>query len=486
MAFLMGIDLGTSSVRAGIYSDDGVCLGISSRSYGFETPEPGRAEQNPDVWWSSTCACIRETLEKAGIAGGGIDGISFSGQMHGTVTLDSYDRPAAPAVIWADTRSEAECAELTGLLGETRLRSIVMNRMFPGTQAATLRWMMTHDSGAWKRTRRILTPKDYLRYRMCGLFNTEPSDASATLLFDTGKREWSDEILKMLSIPVEFLPYVVNSDQYIAETENIEDETGLPDGIPVILGGGDQPCAALGCGILDEGSLLVTIGTGGQIFAPASSPSASPGLALNTFCHVHHSRWYTMGATMSAGLSLRWYRDTFATGTDYDILGAEAAESPPGARGLTFVPYLAGKRSPELNPSAAGSFSGIDLGHGRGHYVRAVMEGVVFDLRENLDVMRGMGIAPERVVLSGGGAKSGTWSKIVADVFGIPVEIPSGGEQACYGAALLAGTGAGVYASLHEAAGIAKPSAATVEPDNANAAVYAESYERYMKASNES
>jgi len=482
---LLGIDLGTSGVRAGVFREDGTCLGTGSRSYSVETPSPGHAEQNPEAWWKSTCESIAEALERAGFPGGGITAVSFSGQMHGTVLLDDYGEPVIPAVIWADTRSADECREIEEALGAERLEKILMNRVFPGTQAATLFWLRKHRPETWRRVRRVLTPKDYIRFRMCGLFNTEPSDASATLLFDVPLREWSDEILKVLGLPVEFLPYVVNSDQHVGETENIEDETGIPDGVPVVMGGGDQPCTALGNGVLDEGSLLVTVGTGGQLFAPSNKPVPSPGLALNTFCHLPGSRWYVMGATLSAGMSLAWFRDTFSPGTDYGTLTAEASRIPPGADGLMFAPYLAGRRSPELDPLASGAFTGVRLDHTRGHFVRAVLEGVTFELKENLEVMNGMGLVPKTAVLSGGAAKSRLWTGILADVFNLPVTVPQGGERACLGAAMVAGIGTGVYGSWHEAAEAAGKPGGVMEPNGENSAFYAELFGKFKRRGRE-
>lgn len=472
--YLLGIDLGTSGVRAGIFNGVGSCLAIAARSYIIETPSPGRAEQDPRVWWKCTCESIKEALDTAGLSGKNITGISFSGQMHGTVLLDRDGSPVIPAIIWADTRSADDCRECEEIIDEDRLGKITMNRIFPGTQAATLYWLKKHEKETWQKVRRVLTPKDYLRYRMCGLFNTEPSDASGTLLFDVGLREWSKEILDVLGIPVEYMPFVVNSDQHIGETEGMEDSAGIPDGVPVVMGGGDQPCAALGNGVIDEGAMLVTIGTGGQLFAPCRSPKQSPGLALNTFCHLPESRWYIMGATLSAGLSLKWFRDTFCPETAFDRLTGEASSIPPGAEGLTFIPYLAGRRSPELNPSASGGFSGIRLNHTRGHFVRAILEGVAFDLRENLDVMTGMGLVPETVICSGGAAKSTLWMQIVADVFNLPLMVSAQEEQACFGAALVAGIGTGVYGNWQEAAEVVKKPEKTIEPLKENVKRYKE------------
>lgn len=475
--YLLGIDLGTSGVRTGVYDRDGVRRGLGAIDYPLETPAPGHAEQNPDAWWRSAADAIRGALSAAGVRGDDIAALSFSGQMHGTVLLDSGGEPLRHAIIWADSRSDGECTEIEELAGEKRLAGMLMNRVFPGTQAATIRWLQRHNPDLWRRVRRILLPKDYLRYRMCGLFNTEPSDASGTLLFDMNRREWADELLDILRIPVEYLPYVVNSDEHIAVTEGIEDDTGLPDGIPAVLGGADQPCAALGNGVIDPGSLMVTIGTGGQVFAPMAQPEPSPGLALNTFCHLPEQRWYVMGATLAAGLSLRWFRDTFAPGVSFADLDREAACIPPGADSLRFAPYLAGRRSPVRQPGQTGAFTGIGLEHTRAHFARAVMEGVVFEMRELFDIMRGMQIDASQIVCCGGGAKSRLWLQMLADVFAGPVTIAGEDERACHGAALLAGMGIGWYRGYREAAAVAGSGGETVDPDPERVAIYNDLHE---------
>jgi len=477
---LIGIDLGTSGVRTAIFDEEGRAVAEASRQYPISSPSPGRAEQDPETWWRHTRDCLAEAISSPGVSPGDIAGISFSGQMHGTVFLDADGVPLHPAVIWADVRSGVECREIEDILGGDRLDRTVMNRIFPGTQAATVRWFMRHEPGLWKRTRHILSPKDYIRFRMCGLYHTEPSDASATLLFDVPGRDWSEDVLSALNIPVERLPFVVNSDQYIGDTEDVSD-AGVPDGVPLVMGGGDQPCTALGNGIIDKGAMLVTIGTGGQIFAPSNAPITAPGRSLNTFCHVHETRWYVMGATLSAGLSLRWFRDTAAPGVTFDDLAAEADTVPPGSDGVLFAPYLAGKRSPDLRPDATGAFHGLRTDHGRGHLARAVMEGVAFDLRENLDVMTGMGLVPERPVCTGGAARSGLWMRIVADVFDRPVAVAREGNRACLGAALTAGVGVGVYDSWRDAVDTAaQHPVSLIEPSPENAALYRERYGAYL------
>jgi len=479
--FLLGIDLGTSSVRAGIFHTDGTCAALAARNYPIHSPSTVIAEQDPELWWKGTCEAIREGLNTAHIRGSDIRGISFSGQMHGTVLLDSTGHHIAKAIIWADSRSTSELQEIQELIGANVFSSIVLNRIFPGTQATTLFWLKKHSPDTWRRIRHVLLPKDYLRYRMCGLYHSEPSDASATLLFDLSLREWSLTILKILGIPIEFLPFIVHSDQYIGETEGIEETTGIPDGIPVVLGGGDQPVAALGNGVLDEGTMFVAVGTGAQIVTPISRPLGSPGLSLNTFCHLPETRWYIMGATLAGGLCLRWFRDTFCPGIPFESLSNEASQTPDGADGLVFTPYLNGKRSPELDPKATGTFSNIRLMHSRAHFVRAIMEGVVFEIKESFQIMKEMGVNPMQLIASGGFTKSPVWMQIMADSLGMTLHVSEVKEQSCFGAALLAGIGTGVYASYWKALEVIPKPVLTVEPGTKNRELYEEKYELYKK-----
>ncbi len=479
--YLLGIDLGTSSVRAGIYREDGVRMAVTARSYPIESPSPEISEQDPELWWTGAAAAIREALTVSGVSPGDIAGISFSGQMHGGVMLDGSGKPVGPAVIWADSRSAGEITELEALLGPDRISTILMNRIFPGTFASTAYWMRKHDRERWSRVRRLLPPKDYIRWRMCENFSSDPSDASATLLFDQAGRDWSVPVLDLIGIPPEYLPPIAPSDRVAGFTTGIMEATGLPDGIPLVTGGADQGAAALGNAVLDEGSMFVAVGTGGQIVTPLRAPIVSPGLSLNTFCHLPRDRWYLMGATLAAGLSLRWYRDLFAPGVPFSELDTEAGNIPPGSGGLVFSPYLAGKRSPILDPAAGGAFRNIRLNHARGHFVRAVLEGVAFDLRDALEVIRNMGIAPSGAVISGGGARSLLWTRILADVFNLPLSVSGVDEQACFGAALLAGIGTGVYADYREAALVVPPPIRTVDPDRDAAARYEERYEEWCR-----
>ncbi len=478
--YYLGIDLGTSSVRAGIFRDDTTAVGAAAEQYLIETPAPDRTEQRPEVWWECTCRAIRAALGESGMNGSGISGISFSGQMHGGAFLDRDGVPVCPAVIWADSRSAGVLDEMSELLGQNRIETVLMNRLFTGTLAATLFWMRKHDNALWKQVRHVLSPKDYIRFRMCGLYNTDPTDASATLLFDQNTRDWSEEVLNALAIPVEFLPYTVNSDQYIADTSGIEEACGIPDGVPLIIGGADQTAAALANGVIDEGAMFVAIGTGGQIVAPIHTPRASENLSLNTFCHLPESRWYLLGATLSAGLCLRWYRDTFCPDLSFEQLTMEATKTAAGAEGLSFIPYLAGKRLPHPDPSVAGEFTGIRLSHSRGHFVRAIMEGVVFELNELYEVIKRSGAETNHLIASGGWTNSPVWMQIMADSFGLPLHFSAIQEPSCLGAALIAGIGTGVYKSYKEAANAVPKSPIMIEPDARNFDLYAETYHRFL------
>lgn len=478
-SYLMGIDLGTSSVRAGIFSREGVIISISSRTYPIDAPSPEIAEQNPETWWQCTCEAIKESILKSGLKGTDIAGISFSGQMHGTVMLDRNGVPVHPAIIWADSRSAGVTDEISRIVGETRINQQLLNRIFPGNQASTLFYIRNNDKKLWNSIRHVLLPKDYIRFRMSGYFHTEPSDASAAMLFDQDKREWSEDILKDLHIPLDFMPFVIGSSAAAIETSDIEELTGLPDGIPLITGGSDQAAAALGNGILTEGQMFAAIGTGAQLVTPVSKPLASPGLCLNTFCHLPENMWYFMGATLAGGLCLRWFRDNFCPETSFETLTEEAASVIPRVDDPVFTPYLNGKRSPDMAPGATGIFHGIRLAHSRPHFIRAIMEGVVFELLESYLVMKKAGITPKTVTTSGGFTKSPVWLNIMADSFGIAVEVSGAVEQSCFGAALLAGIGAKFYGSYKEAAEKLPPPLKTIEPDSEMAELYNERFRKY-------
>jgi len=486
MAFLVGIDLGTQSVRCAVLSEDGELRAVARREYPILTPRVGWAEQEPQRWWSETCRAMRQAVEEAGVPPSEVAGVGLSGQMHGTVCLDREGNPVRPAIIWADGRSAREVEELTAQIGRERLARLAANPIAAGFMAATARWLLRHEKDTLWRSSVMVLPKDYIRLRLTRQIATDPSDAASTLLFDVANRRWSDEMVQLVGLEPGLLPRVVPSHEPCGTvTRHASRDTGIPVGTPVVAGGGDQPVSALGNGVIAPGALVVTVGTGGQLFSVLEAPSYDPQLRTHTFCHVVPGRWFAMGAMLSAGLSLRWLRDNVFQGTDYEALGAAAAEVEPGAEGLLFLPYLLGERTPHMDADARGVFFGLALRHDHRHMVRAVMEGVAFALRDGLEVLRSLGVDARVLLAAGGGSRSALWRQILADVLGAPLAPTRTPEPAACGAAVLAGVGAGVFASLEEGASrlarkgeILQPNPANVERYDRLYAIYRELYPR--------
>jgi xylulokinase len=462
-AALVGLDVGTTGVKAVALSADGELLGRSERNYPLETPQPGWAEQDPEEWWRAAQTALA-ALEVEPTA------LGLSGQMHGLVALDERDYVLRPAILWNDQRTAAECREIEDLLGPERLLELTGNPALTGFTAPKLLWLRRHEPETFRRIRRVLLPKDYVRLRLTGEHATDVSDASGTLLFDVGERSWSASMLEALELPEEWLPPVIESPQVAGST---------PSGTPVAAGAGDQAAAAVGVGVHAPGTTAVTIGTSGVVFAPLVEFAANPGGRLHVFCHALPERWHAMGVMLSAGGSLRWFRDTLASGESFETLTAEAAEVEPGAQGALFLPYLAGERTPHADPDARGAFAGLATQHGRGVLVRAVLEGVAYGLRDSLELLAELGERPTSARASGGGARSTVWLQIVASVLGIPLERPVAEEGAAFGAALLAGVAGGVFADVPQAVEAAVRVRDIVEPQPVWAGVYDEGYRRF-------
>jgi xylulokinase len=450
---LVGLDVGTTGVKALALSPDGEVLARAERSYPLSTPRPGWAEQDPEDWWRASEAALAEL---------GVDaaGIGLSGQMHGLVVLDERDRVLRPAILWNDQRTAAECAEIEQRVGLERLIELTGNRALTGFTAPKLLWLRRHETGTYGRIRHVLLPKDYVRFRLTGERAIDVADASGTLLFDVAGRRWSSEVLAALELPGEWLPAAHES--------------------PEVAGAGDQAAGALGVGVDRPGSVSVVLGTSGVVFAVLPEFVTDPEARLHVFCHAVPERWHAMGVMLSAAGSLRWLRDALG-GAGYEELLAEADEWPPGAEGLLFQPYLAGERTPHADPDARGAFVGLSLRHDRGALVRAVLEGVAYGLRDSLELLRGLGVEPRVGRVSGGGARSELWLRIVASVLGLPLERTAAEEGAAYGAALLGGVAAGVFADVHEAVERCVRVRATVEPESAWAQAYEEGYERFRR-----
>lgn len=443
---LLGIDLGTSSVKV-IVVDAGAghVLGAASSGYPLSHPEPGAAEQDPADWWRATVTAVRQAMSGAG-SECAIHAIGLSGQMHGTVLLDRQGEPVAPAIIWSDLRSATSAAAITSAVGRDRLLDIAGSPVAAGFQAATIHWLRQARPDLWARTVKVLLPKDYLRFRLTGVYATDPSDATATLLLDAHTRQWSSVLLNAAGVDLAQLPTIFPSSAVTGELANdAARELGLRPGIPVAGGAGDAAAAAVGAGVVDPSFLLLTLSSGAQALAPAITSDIDSRGRIHTFCSAFEpgngrAGWNLMGATMSAGLALRWLRQGLFQLTNEEAFADldAAASVPAGSNGLIFLPYLTGERTPHMNPNARGMFIGLSPEHGRAELTRAVLEGVAMALYDAFLVVREIGANPERIVLAGGGSRSRLWRQIIADLFGLPLAPLAIDEQSAYGAAILA------------------------------------------------
>lgn len=458
----LGLDLGTTGVRALLIDRAGEVLGAATADHPLHSPAPGWMEQDPEDWWQSARRAIRGAMERAGVEPGAVEGVAASGQMHGATLLDAAGAVVRPCILWNDQRSVAECAEINERIGTARLQALAGNIALAGFTAPKLLWVRRHEPERWARVARVLLPRDYLNYRLTGAATSEPSDAAGTLLFDVRARRWSEEILQALDLDAGLLPPVIPSAGEVGTVGAAAAEaTGLRAGTPVFAGGADNACAAAGCGVLEPGQVVCSVGTSGTVVAPVGLDVPTPGHNVHLFCHVSPRANYLMGVVLSAGGALRWFRDTCCpdlvaeasrTRRDaYELVTAEAASTPAGAAGLIFLPYLTGERTPHGSAAARGVFFGLSARHGRGHLARAVIEGVSFALGQSLDLLRGAGVRPDRVRLTGGGARSPFWRGILADVFRCPVVTQPHDEGPAYGAALLAAVGCGAFAGIEDA-----------------------------------
>ncbi len=473
MSVLVGLDVGTGGARAVAVDESGSIVAEASSEYPLHTPRPGWTEQDPADWWEGA----REALGKVA-AGKEVAGIGLTGQMHGSVFLDSSDEVIRPALLWNDQRTYRQCDEITRAVGEERLISIAGNPALTGFQAPKIVWLRDEEPENFDKVARVLLPKDYVRLKLTGEHATDASDAAGTLLLEMRARDWSAEILDSLEIPREWMPKVYEGPENTgALRDDVAEELGLPQGIPVAAGGGDNAAAAVGTGIVGPGLVNSSVGTSGVLFAHASEFNPDPSGRLHAFCHAVPGAYHLMGVTLSAGGSLAWWRETL--GGDYDELVEEASGVQPGSEGLVFLPYLSGERTPHLDPKARGAFLGLTARHGVAHMTRAVMEGVIFSLRDSLEIMRELGVLIEDVRATGGGARSALWRQLQADIYGTPIRRTVADEGPAYGAALLAGVASRTYADVDEATSVIKLREEVTEPDRERSKVYEEHYEVY-------
>jgi len=474
VSVLIGLDVGTGGARAVAVDDSGEIVAEASSEYPLNTPRPGWTEQDPEDWWKGA----KEVLDRVAAEAGEVDGVGLTGQMHGSVFLDGSDRVIRPALLWNDQRTQAQCDRITQSVGEERLISISGNTALTGFQAPKIVWLRDEEPEKYRQVSRVLLPKDYVRLRLTGEYATDASDAAGTLMLDMQARDWSGEILDALEIPQEWMPMVYEGPENTgALREEVAEELGLPAGIPIAAGGGDNAAAAVGTGIVGPGLVNSSVGTSGVLFAHTSEFTPDPSGRLHAFCHAVPGAYHLMGVTLSAGGSLSWWRETL--GGDFDELVGAASDVPPGSEGLVFLPYLSGERTPHLDPKARGAFFGLTARHDVAHMTRAVMEGVVFSLRDSLQIMRELDVPIDDVRATGGGARSGLWRQLQADIYGSNIRRTVADEGPAYGAALLAGVASGTYTDVEEATSVVELREETTEPNTKRAKIYEEYYEIY-------
>lgn len=481
--YLLGIDVGTTGTKTLLIDESGAVISSATRTYPLSTPRPLWAEQDPEDWWQAAISTIQAVLRDSNVSPSDIKGIGLTGQMHGAVFLDEVNRVLRPSILWCDQRTGAECDWIMEQIGVDKVVELTSNPVLTGFTAPKIVWLRSNEPDVYAKVRKVLLPKDYIRFRLTGEFATEVSDASGTSLFNVAKRAWADEMLDGADIPREWMPKAYESPEISGRiTEGAASLTGLSVGTPVVGGGGDQAAGAVGNGVVETGIVSSTVGTSGVVFAFADEPVVDPELRVHTFCHAVPGKWHVMGVMLSAGGSLRWYRDTFAQseseearstgGEVYDLLSAQVAQVEPGCEGLIFVPYLTGERTPYADPNARGAFVGITLRHDKAHFVRAVYEGVAYGLRDSFEILKAMRIPIGQVRASGGGARSEVWRQIQADVTGMEHVLINVDEGPAFGAALLASVGTGVYPSVQAACRSAMKVVSSTQPDPASGAVY--------------
>jgi len=487
---LLGIDIGTSGTKTLLISEDGVALGSATAEYPLSTPKPGWAEQDPAHWWEATQATIRAVLRQANVSGEAVRGIGLSGQMHGSVFLDAANQVLRPALLWCDQRTAAQCEWITQAVGAERVVELTSNPVLTGFTAPKVIWLRDHEPEAYARVRKVLLPKDYIRFKLTGAFATEVSDASGTAMFHVRERRWATELLDAIDVPAEWMPECFESTVPSARvSEEAAAATGLRAGTPVVGGGGDQAAGAVGNGIVESGVISSTVGTSGVVFAFSDEPAVDPKLRLHTFCHAVPGKWHQMGVMLSAGGSLRWYRDVIATEEidvarylevdPYELITDQASKAPVGSEGLIFLPYLTGERTPYPDPNARGVFFGLTLRHDRRYLARAVLEGVAYGLRDSFEILDEMQVPIRQVRASGGGARSLLWRQIQADVTGREHVTINVDEGPAFGVALLAGVGTGVWGSVEDACRATIEVVEECPPIPANTAVYDRYYPVY-------
>lgn len=479
----LGIDVSTTGSKALLVDESGVVVGTASSPHTLQTPRPLWSEQDPRQWWQAVSTSVRQVLTKSGLGGESVAAVGLTGQMHGLVLLDEIGEVLRPAILWNDQRTQAQCDEIHARVGRAEFIRITGNLALTGFTAPKILWVAGNEPEVYARARHVLLPKDYVRYRLTGGYAMDKADGSGTVLFDLAQRDWSAEVLEALGIDPAWMPPTFEGPQFTGEvTAEAAEATGLRAGTPVAAGGGDQAAQAVGVGAVEPGIVALTVGTSGVVFAPTPSALIEPEGRLHAFCHAAPGMWHFMGVMLSAAGSLQWYRDALAPGMGFDALLQEAAPVPAGSEGLQFLPYLSGERTPHPDPLARGAFVGLTLRHGRGHLTRAVLEGVAYGLKDSFTLIREAGLGEIRQVRgSGGGMKGALWRQILASVLEADLVTVNTTEGAAYGAALLAGVGAGAWADVPSACAAAVRLTGAAQPDPAQAEAYRAGYALYRQ-----
>jgi len=482
-SYFLGLDISTTGSKALLIDEAGAVVAVASSPHTLQTPRPLWSEQDPREWWQAACKSIRAVMTRAEIKAEAISSIGLTGQMHGLVLLDEAGDVLRPAILWNDQRTQDQCDEIHRLFGREKFIQVTGNLALTGFTAPKILWVKENEPQVYTRAAHMLLPKDYVRYKLSGEFAMDKAGGSGTVLFNLKERGWSEQVLATLGIPRSWMPPLYEGPEVTGRlTQAAAAACGLAAGTPVVAGGGDQSAQAVGVGAVRAGIIGLTVGTSGVVFATTPSAMVEPEGRLHAFCHAVPGMWHFMGVMLSAAGSLQWYRDTLASEMSFDDLLKEAEFVPAGSEGLQFLPYLSGERTPHPDPLARGAFIGLTLRHGRGHLTRAVLEGVAFGLKDGFRLVQNAGLsAIEQVRASGGGTRSPLWRQILASVLEAELTTVGVVEGAAYGAALLAGVGAGAWPDVTSACAQVVRLMEITRPDEGQIAVYHKMYAQYRQ-----
>jgi xylulokinase len=482
-AYFLGIDTSTTSSKALLIDVHGTVVAVASSPHTLSTPRPLWSEQDPEEWWQAVATSVRSVIQQADIDGDSIRASGLTGQMHGLVLLDGREQVLRPAILWNDQRTAAQCDEIHRRVGRANFIQITGNVALPGFTAPKILWVAENETQVYSRARHVLLPKDFIRLRLTDDYAMDKADGAGTALFDLKKRDWSTEVLSALGIDPTWMPPTFEGPVITGKVSiQAAEMTGLKAGTPVVAGAGDQAAQAVGVGAVEPGVVALTVGTSGVVFATTPSAMIEPEGRLHAFCHAVPGRWHFMGVMLSAAGSLQWYRDSLAPTTSFDELLKEAESVAPGSDGLQFLPYLSGERTPYPDPLARGAFIGLTLRHGRGHMTRSLLEGVSYGLKDSFTLVQQAGLGEiHQVRASGGGTKSSLWRQILASILDAELVTVNTTEGAAFGAALLAGVGAGAWKDVPVACAASVKIVSTTTPDPTQVELYKKGYSIYRE-----